>query len=178
MEPAPEAVLFTSSPSRHGLWNWNPRALRRFDARRLDDLTPMFDVCYPTDMAESDHHAMEYVHRLPGRLRVRSEALKRNPKRGSEVLTAIGMLPGVHDVDVNIATGSVLVHFDPVRVSADTVFEELLQRGVAVEPGRPHVKATPLGQTSVRGALAKAIATAVIQHAFERSVGQIVTMLL
>lgn len=146
---------------------------------QIRDLTRIFHVCHLPDIPRPDYDVMAYVHRLPGRLRVRSEALKRNPTRGSEILTAIGMLPGVNDVDVNIVTGSVLVQFDPLRVSADAVFEELGRHGVAIELDRPDLKpATRPEDPSVGGAVAKAIAAAVIQHALERSVAQIIPMLL
>ncbi len=88
------------------------------------------------------------------------------------------MLPGVHDVDVNIVTGSVLVYFDPLRVSAEAVVEELARHGVPAQLEHPQLKPVTLpGGPSVSGAVAKAIAAAVVQHAVERSLRQIIPML-
>jgi copper chaperone CopZ len=53
-----------------------------------------------------------YVHHVPGRLRVRTPALKRNRREGEKVRTAVQAIEGVTAVDVNHLTGSVTVAYD------------------------------------------------------------------
>jgi hypothetical protein len=115
---------------------------------------------------------MANIHRLPGRLRVRSSVLKRNPKKASELLTAIGSRPGVRDIEINIVTGSVLVYYDPLRVSGEELDAALRAHGIfATTP-------TPSPERSLAGSVAKAVFASVLQHVIERSIGQLLPMLL
>lgn len=54
-----------------------------------------------------------YIHDVPGRLRVKSPIIKRNKDAADEVERLVGMVDGVHMVDVNLLTGSLLVNYNP-----------------------------------------------------------------
>ncbi len=101
--------------------------------------------------------------------------LKQNPERASELLTAIGMLPGVRSVEVSIVTGSVLVHHDPLRVSSEQVLAALAANGVVAEGGRPAPapERSPLPRT-----IARTVFSAVLQHALEQGIARLLPLLL
>jgi Heavy metal associated domain 2 len=54
-----------------------------------------------------------YRHHIPGRLRVRVGAVKRNVQNARALQMAIQDMCGVTSVDANLLTGSVLVRYDP-----------------------------------------------------------------
>jgi len=53
------------------------------------------------------------VHHIPGRLRVRIPKSHRNPRLFRELQEFVQNLGGVRQVEINPATGSILVHYDP-----------------------------------------------------------------
>ncbi len=139
-------------------------------------LTQIFHGCHADDTLVRQHRVMGYLHQLPGRLRLRSGVLKQNPKLASDLLTAIGMMPGVRSVDVSIVTGSVLVHHDPLRVSSDQLIAALRSHGVVHE-------ATAAATSSSKGpslprTVGNAVLAAVLQQALERAVLGLVSILL
>ena len=71
----------------------------------------------------------QVMHRLPGRLRLRIPALKRlpvNPQGVGEIVgTLIELLPGVHSVDTNVVTGSVLVRYDPNKLGEKAIMNHI-----------------------------------------------------
>jgi hypothetical protein len=58
-------------------------------------------------------HGASVVHHIPGRLRVRLPRSKRDPRLLSELREFVAGLGGVHRVEINPATGSILVHYHP-----------------------------------------------------------------
>lgn len=65
-----------------------------------------------------------YVHHVPGRLRVRIPALRRNPRRGSDIQSMLDIY-GVENIKVNHLTGSGVVYFDTALISAEQLLEIL-----------------------------------------------------
>src|SRR5919198_4529243 len=57
--------------------------------------------------------------RVPGRVRLRTRALKERPGLALLVERELRARPGVHDLQINPITGSVLVWFDPSRISTE-----------------------------------------------------------
>ena len=53
------------------------------------------------------------VHHIPGRTRLRLPRTHRNKEKLERVQKALSGVPGVHSVEVNHKTGSVLLHHDP-----------------------------------------------------------------
>jgi hypothetical protein len=58
-------------------------------------------------------HQAHVVHHIPGRVRVKLPHAKGNRALLEHVKQSISPQPGVRQVEVNPATGSVLVHYDP-----------------------------------------------------------------
>jgi hypothetical protein len=54
---------------------------------------------------------VNYIHDLPGRLRVRSATIKRNPREAQRIHAAVSAMEGVSAVEVNLRTGSLTVAY-------------------------------------------------------------------
>ena len=54
----------------------------------------------------------------PGRIRVRDPAL-RNRNRIEAVVQALEAIDAVHDIKMNVAAGSVVLHYDPEMIALD-----------------------------------------------------------
>ena len=63
------------------------------------------------------------VHRLPGRVRLRSGELVFNPELTAGVRKDLGSMPGVSRVEASDASGGVLVYFDEGRVGLASLLE-------------------------------------------------------
>jgi hypothetical protein len=66
------------------------------------------------------------VHHIPGRLRVRLPRAQRDPRVLADLRDFIGGLGGVRCVEVNPATGSILVHYHP---ESQGEIQSLLRQG-------------------------------------------------
>jgi len=69
-----------------------------------------------------------YVHHVPGRLRVRIPAIRKNPKNAADIECLLG-ISGVDDIQVNHLTGSVVVTFDTTVITHDQLLELLKAKG-------------------------------------------------
>jgi copper chaperone CopZ len=78
---------------------------------------------------QGDMKPMEYyVHHVPGRLRVRIPALRRNPGRAADVEGLLD-IEGVDSLSVSHLTGSVVVTFNDDRVSTGRLLGILKENG-------------------------------------------------
>ena len=57
-----------------------------------------------------------YLHEVPGRLRIKIPALRRNTQLAREIQTVLGSFSGIRSTSVNTLTGSITVHYDPALV--------------------------------------------------------------
>jgi hypothetical protein len=71
----------------------------------------------------------DYVHNIPGRLRIKSAIIKKNPPAGGRVRALLSSTPGVQKLDVNLLTGSILIRYECQGVSADELLRKLNQAG-------------------------------------------------
>ncbi|GAB6144741.1 HMA2 domain-containing protein [Desulfocicer niacini] len=67
---------------------------------------------------------MYIVHNVPGRIRIKLEKMKNDSTRLNHVKKWL-MVDGVKQIKSNALTGSVVVEFDPSRVSSDKFLEIL-----------------------------------------------------
>jgi hypothetical protein len=72
---------------------------------------------------------MFYVHNVPGRLRIRSEILKRNNLAADAAKIALGTIPGIGVVEINPVTGSILVHYRHKAVNHEDIISLLERKG-------------------------------------------------
>jgi copper chaperone CopZ len=123
-----------------------------------------------------------YVHHIPGRLRVRSAAVKRNEGNASAVRALLASVPGVRSSEVNTLTGSIVVHYDPAETSGPAVTAVLRDRGYFLHPVLPQSPVNVLRAAPRNGDLgsrfAKKLATYALETALERSVVVLVGALL
>ena len=55
---------------------------------------------------------LEIAHQVPGRIRMKVGAAKANPELLEQIKETFMVIPGVEQVEVNPATGSVVLHYD------------------------------------------------------------------
>jgi copper chaperone CopZ len=68
-----------------------------------------------------------YVHHVPGRLRVRIPAIRKDPQKSSEVKQLLYVY-GVEKIRINPLTGSVVITYDPSEVASDQILQILQSR--------------------------------------------------
>ena len=71
----------------------------------------------------------DYVHSVPGRLRIKVPGIKRNPELCRNILHLIMDLDGVHHVSTNQITGSVTVRYDDKQLYAASILAFLMKNG-------------------------------------------------
>jgi len=69
--------------------------------------------------------AVEVIHVMPGRVRLRARFLRKNPEEAHRLEDRLAQLPGVSTVDVSARTGSILILHEP---GVDESFWEELER--------------------------------------------------
>jgi len=116
-----------------------------------------------------------YIHHVPGRLRVKSPALKRNEREAAQTRAYLDQLHGVHSAEVNTVTGSILIHYDTQRVAAQTLINTLRSLGhVQPEHGHAmHYQGPGLGQK-----LSDAVVNKLVETVLERSATALVAAIL
>lgn len=122
---------------------------------------------------------MEYMHQVPGRIRVRSPRLKNNTRRATEVRSRLMFLPGIMSVDTNPLTGSLTVRFDESATSSEALLTTLQQQGFSAptpQPQRPLLE-DALAQRAL-GKAGKALCVYLLKKAVEESVVAVVAALL
>jgi hypothetical protein len=68
-----------------------------------------------------------YIHVVPGRLRVKSPAIRQNQLKAGEARTLVEALHGVSSAETNLLTGSIIVRFDPREISYHEILTALQQ---------------------------------------------------
>ena len=116
-----------------------------------------------------------YIHHIPGRVRVWIPALKPNAKAARELQLTMQELPGVASVEVNLLTGSLLVHYDGGSATAKLVFGLLQRRGLW--PGSNAIANLPLNAPS-RSALRLQPASKIVTEQIGEKVVEVVARYL
>jgi copper chaperone CopZ len=75
------------------------------------------------------------AHHVPGRLRLRSAALKHNRDALAAACRELFTLPGVTSVSPSLLTGSIVVKYDPLVSSPESVLQEI--RWLGFSPAEP-----------------------------------------
>jgi copper chaperone CopZ len=70
-----------------------------------------------------------YIHNIPGRLRIKSPVIKNNKSVADELKKGLGTLHGVAAVDINLATGSLLVNYNSKSVKHSDIVDILQTKG-------------------------------------------------
>jgi len=70
-----------------------------------------------------------YIHNVPGRLRIKSPAIKNNKNVADELKKSLSTLYGVAAVDINLITGSLLVNYNSNAVKHTDIVDILQRKG-------------------------------------------------
>lgn len=113
---------------------------------------------------------VKYFHHVPGRLRTRLSRLKHNPARAAELQSALQGLQGVHEVQVNLVTGSLLVTYDPRRISYSTLQSAIPQVSL-VCPQCSSVRHNNAATASIAAGLGDKLLSMAMETAMTRMLG-------
>ncbi|HAM49275.1 MAG TPA: hypothetical protein DCP92_00725 [Nitrospiraceae bacterium] len=70
-----------------------------------------------------------YMHSVPGRLRVKSPAVKRNDDAAGEIRKTLSTMNGIATVDINVVTGSILINYNPKTIHYNDIVSLLERKG-------------------------------------------------
>jgi copper chaperone CopZ len=117
----------------------------------------------------------QYVHHVPGRLRVRSIAVKHDPAQALAVKGRIGGLPGVQAVQVRPVTGSITVTYDATSTSVHAIMGALKAQGhVHADTPTHFTVSAPAAASLPTNKIASTVATVAVEKALERSAAAII----
>jgi copper chaperone CopZ len=116
-----------------------------------------------------------YIHDVPGRLRVRSMAIKRNPQEAERVRAAVAFLEGVSVAEANVRTGSLTVAYETGATSSHHILGVLNAMGYAV-PSAAGLHGDAWAKAGEK--LAQAAMRALVDKLVERSAVAVIGMLI
>ncbi|MCX8027096.1 MAG: heavy-metal-associated domain-containing protein [Thermodesulfovibrionales bacterium] len=72
---------------------------------------------------------MYYIHNIPGRIRIKTPEIKNNRYKAEAVKQTLNAMRGVSVQDVNLLTGSVLVHYNTAVTDVRSIIDRLEKTG-------------------------------------------------
>lgn len=111
-----------------------------------------------------------YIHDVPGRLRVKAPKVKDNAATAARVEGLLGTIPGIHSVNTNTLTGSVLVNYNPASMDSKRVLDILERNGyfdASKVPGPEANRNFDLNLTKTGRVVGKALLGLAIEAVFE-----------
>lgn len=72
---------------------------------------------------------MYYIHCVTGRIRIKTPEIKNNRYKAEAVKQTLNAMIGVYVNDINILTGSILVHYNPSAVNSEKIIDRLEKTG-------------------------------------------------
>lgn len=108
-----------------------------------------------------------YIHHVPGRLRVNIPALKKNESRARQLKFYLEGMHGVLQVETSIVTGSVVIKYDTCLINSTTILNALRDQGY-IQKANPVVTHATQGVHPVQN-VADIFMTKLVETAVERS---------
>lgn len=105
---------------------------------------------------------LEYVHSVPGRLRLKITTLK-SQRRAAEAEAVVAAIPMVASAAANPLTGSLTINYDRRQLSVGALWEKLRILGYVSE-NRPESTVDSPDVDRLGHVLATALIEAVVQH--------------
>ncbi len=136
---------------------------------------------------------IHHLHHVPGRLRLRVPAIKRNEHHARAVGSVLRETDGVLRHEVSSVTGSVVVHYAPGRLDPQRLIDRLRElapelapsaapatTGAALVPWQPvsALRLPAVGERSLVQQIGKTLATSLTEKLIERSALALVAALL
>lgn len=112
----------------------------------------------------------QIVHEVPGRLRLRSTRLWRNPALGAALADRLRAMQGVLSAEASPRTGSLLIHHDAAPGRAESLRAEF---AAVPLPQRPAPVPAPAMDAAV-----ERLTTALLEHMAERLLGAVAAALI
>lgn len=112
-----------------------------------------------------------YIHHVPGRLRIRAKALRRQSAKTQAVITQLQNLAGVRELCVNPHAGSITIRYDHTQLTHVDVLA-VLERADCLRMPMATEDQQLAGQMGEM--FGKALFTTVMQKTVERSVQSLV----
>ncbi|MBK1617534.1 hypothetical protein CKO42_03515 [Lamprobacter modestohalophilus] len=111
----------------------------------------------------------QYIHHVPGRIRVRSKAFQCHGERAQQAQIRLLAMDGVRDVKINPRASSILVQYDPECLSRVELFAALEELGCMAPARRDQGHFSSPGET-----FGKALVGAAVQKVLEHSARSLV----
>lgn len=70
-----------------------------------------------------------YIHNVPGRLRLKTPAVKKNKDAADEIKKILSTMNGIATVDINLTTGSILINYNPKAIQNKDIISALQRKG-------------------------------------------------
>lgn len=115
----------------------------------------------------------QYIHHVPGRIRVRSKAFRCYGERANNAQAKLMAMEGVRAVQVNQRASSIVVQYDPELLSRVELFSALEDLGCMAVVRRDATHAKQLGET-----FGKALVGAMMRKAVEQTARNLVGVLV
>lgn len=115
----------------------------------------------------------QYIHHVPGRIRVRSKAFRCHGERARTAQAQLMAMDGIREVQINQRASSIVVQYDPERLSRAQLFSALEELGCMAAVRRESAHSHKLGET-----FGKALVGAMVQKAVEQSARGLVGVLV
>ncbi|MFP4061970.1 MAG: HMA2 domain-containing protein, partial [Halochromatium sp.] len=115
----------------------------------------------------------QYIHHVPGRIRVRSKAFRCHGERARAAQARLMAMEGIREVQINQRASSILVQYDPERLSRAQLFSALEELGCMAAAWRESTHSHKLGET-----FGKALVGAMVKKAVEQSARGLVGVLV
>ncbi|TVQ88438.1 MAG: cation transporter [Chromatiaceae bacterium] len=116
----------------------------------------------------------QYIHHIPGRIRVRSNAFRCSAHRSEAAREHLLSMDGVEAVQINPRAGSITVNYDPARLTHPELLGTLERLGCMGTVRRT----TNNGARRAGELFGKALVTAMVQKAVEHSARSLVGALI
>ncbi|SEP39458.1 HMA2 domain-containing protein [Nitrosovibrio sp. Nv6] len=108
-----------------------------------------------------------YIHHVPGRLRVNTPALKKNEPRARQLKFYLEGMRGILQAETSIVTGSVVIKYDTCLINSTTILNSLRDQGY-IQNAHPVVIQAIQGARPVQN-VADIFMTKLVETAVERS---------
>ncbi|WP_354682364.1 HMA2 domain-containing protein [Cupriavidus necator] len=119
------------------------------------------------------------IHHVPGRLRLKLPAMKRNDDTARRIERSVTALPGVRDACANTLTGSIVIRFYPRLTTGEQIVAALRADGYVTAGMTLAAPARTSVATSERSAsLADAIAKKAVDALVERCAVAVIAALI